>query len=346
MAKELINIDNDLNEIKLKDVVNIDFLQKLQDSFALTTGMASITVDDVGPITNSSNFRDFCMEFTRKSSIGSKRCNECDLKAGKEAARTGKPYVYYCHAGLVDFAAPIVLNGKQIGTILGGQVLTSPPDEDKFRKIALEIGVDPNEYIKALQKIRIVPLENVNAAAELLYLVATQTSKTGYHQLRLFKMASILHQNLLQMTSATEELAASSTEVSFNQQLLNKEIQEVNIVSEQINEVIDSIKDIADETRLLGLNAAIEAARAGNAGLGFGVVAEEIRKLSTESKNTVNKIKQFTLRIKESVRKTVEMGNGTLSTTNEQANAIQSIMAGIEEITASSEQINNIASEK
>ena len=41
-------------------------------------------------------------------------------KGGEEAARLGRPVVYECHAGLIDFAAPILLEGRQIGTILGG----------------------------------------------------------------------------------------------------------------------------------------------------------------------------------------------------------------------------------
>jgi ligand-binding sensor protein len=52
------------------------------------------------------------------------RCAVSYKKGGEEAARTGKPYIYKCHAGLIDFAAPIMINGVQIGTILGGQILT------------------------------------------------------------------------------------------------------------------------------------------------------------------------------------------------------------------------------
>jgi methyl-accepting chemotaxis protein len=51
---------------------------------------------------------------------------------------------------------------------------------------------------------------------------------------------------------------------------------------------------MADETQMSGLNAAIEAARAGDAGRGFGVVAEEIRKLSDQSKQTAEQIRQLT----------------------------------------------------
>ena len=63
--------------------------------------------------------------------------------------------MYECHAGLIDFAAPIMLKGRTLGAIFGGQVLTKAPDEAKFRRIAKELGVDPDEYIAAVKNIRI-----------------------------------------------------------------------------------------------------------------------------------------------------------------------------------------------
>ena len=61
-------------------------------------------------------------------------CSLSHKKGGEEAARTGRPYIYTCHAGLIDFAAPIIVEGQLIGTILGGQILTASPEEEKYRK--------------------------------------------------------------------------------------------------------------------------------------------------------------------------------------------------------------------
>lgn len=166
-------------DIKLSDVVDINFLQELQDNFAKTLGVASITVDLKGPVTKPSNFTDFCMEHTRKSELGYKRCNQCDINCGKTAAEKGQAIIYDCHAGLTDFAVPIIVNNKQIGSILGGQVLTQEPDEEKFRALARELGIDEQEYIKALRKIKVVPKEKVEAAAQILFLVANAISETA-----------------------------------------------------------------------------------------------------------------------------------------------------------------------
>lgn len=337
----------DSSSVTLQDIIDLDFLQKFQDYFADALGVASISVDIEGnPVTNPSNFTRFCMDYTRGSKVGVARCIECDRKGGEESARTGKPSIYDCHAGLVDFGTPIMLEGRQIGSIIGGQVLTSAPDEDYYRKVAQEIGVNPDEYVAALREVKQLPRKNLEAAANMLYLVANTLSRVGYQQYKLRNMAGLINDSVVQISATMEELAASANDVSENQTTLNEEIKNVNIVSGKINEVMDFIKDIADETRLLGLNAAIEAARAGEAGLGFGVVAQEIRKLSGDSKETVGKIKEFTNIIQESVEKTVAMGQATSVTVEQQAAAIEEVTASIQEVTSMAEQLHTMANEK
>jgi len=337
---------SDIQNIKLADVIDLKFLQRFQDDFAKGVGLASVTVDPDGtPVTNPSSYTRFCMDYTHSTECGDKRCAESHRKGGEEAARTGKPVVYECHAGLIDFAAPIMLEGRLIGTILGGQVLTELPDEAKYRKIASEIGVDGDGYIEAVHEIRKLSRESIEAAANVLFDVANSMSKSAYHQRKLKAVVETLSDGVSQISATMEELAATATSVSGTQSSLNQEIKNVNTVTGKIDEVMEFIKDIADETRLLGLNAAIEAARAGEAGLGFGVVAQEIRKLSGDSKQTVGKIKELTTSIKESVDKTVSMGNETTSIVEQQAAAIQEVTASVQELLSLTEQLNDLAGE-
>jgi len=157
------------------------------------------------------------------------------------------------------------------------------------------------------------------------------------------QMANNLTSGLEQISAVIEEMAASSSQITSNEQMLNKNVNDIYAISEEINEVLAFIKQIADETKMLGLNAAIEAARAGEAGRGFGVVAEEIRKLSDESKETVVKIRGLTERIKDKINDTTMGSDLTLRSSEEQAAATEEMTASIEEITSMAVQLDKMA---
>ena len=160
------------NKIELKDVLDLEVLQKFQDNFAESMNIASVTVDSNGnPVTKPSSYTSFCMNFVHSTKVGDDRCAESHRKGGQEAARTGRPYVYKCHAGLIDFAAPIIVDGNQIGTILGGQILTSKPEEQSFRKTAREIGVNEDKFVEVADEVKLMTVKNIEAAAEVLSLL-------------------------------------------------------------------------------------------------------------------------------------------------------------------------------
>jgi hypothetical protein len=149
--------------------------------------------------------------------------------------------------------------------------------------------------------------------------------------------------SLEEISAVIEQLAASAGNINENEQKLNGNIKKINHHTGEITEVLSFIKQIADETKMLGLNAAIEAARAGEAGRGFGVVAEEIRKLSDESKQTVAKIRQLTDQINLEVQQTTEFSQANLNSSQEQAAATQEVNASIEEITSLSDELSKMA---
>ncbi|OPJ57899.1 PocR ligand-binding domain-containing protein [Clostridium oryzae] len=337
----------DDKNVKLTDLVGEEFLQLFQDAFSKAIGVAAITTDKNGtPITEGSNFTDFCMQLNRGSSEGLRRCMESDAAGGKESSETGRPAVYYCGSGLMDFAAPIMINGKQIASIIGGQTLPSAPEKEKFKQFAKEIGVDEEKYLNALDKVKIVPEDKVRAAADLLFIVANEISKIGYQRLVLTRISSAIHADIMNIMAAIQELTASASSVTENQSALTDEIKSVTTIAHRINNVTEAIESIADRIRMLGLNASIEAARVGEAGAGFGVVAKEIHKLSGESKGTVGEIKQFTSQIQGSLTETNKASSSTLSTIEQQEAGLKTILESIERIANMTELLNNLASDK
>jgi len=162
---------------------------------------------------------------------------------------------------------------------------------------------------------------------------------------KLRDMSGNLKEGLSEISSAIEELAASASQTSDTERMLNENVVEIGKLSEDINEILAFIKQIADETKMLGLNAAIEAARAGEAGRGFGVVADEIRKLSDESRETVVRIRSLPATIKDKIIDTTAGSESTLRSAEEQAAASEEITASIEEITSLANQLDYIAKE-
>ena len=92
----------------------------------------------------------------------------------------GETIIYTCHAGMLDFAAPIVVEGQLIGCFLGGQVLQEEMDEELARKNALEIGVDPEEYLAAVRELPVCPYERLHSSANFLYCIGNMLSHIAY----------------------------------------------------------------------------------------------------------------------------------------------------------------------
>ena len=171
------------NEITLTDLFDVDMLQRIQDAFAKMTGIAAIITDADGvPVTKGANFTEFCQKYTRCSPIGCLRCQQCDKHGAELALKVGSSVTYYCHAGLMDFAAPIMAGDTMIGCFVGGQVLTSPPDITKVMQVAAEIDVDLINYLQSILNVPVIEKTKLDNAALFLYTLTDALSSIAYHK--------------------------------------------------------------------------------------------------------------------------------------------------------------------
>lgn len=160
---------------------------------------------------------------------------------------------------------------------------------------------------------------------------------------KLQTMSGNLSNSLASISETVEHLASTSMKIHENEQNLYNNIHSVNEVLNQINEVTEFISSVANQSNMLGLNASIEASRAGEMGRGFSVVANEIRKLSSQSKETVPKIKVLIQDIQIKIREIDEKSRQSLSASEEQAAATEEISASVQELAAVTSELNNIS---
>lgn len=243
--------------MRIEEFCDMKKFEDIMSNWAKATGLATVAVGADGKyISECYNFTDFCIKLTRGSEEGARRCEKCD-KEGKG--------VYNCHAGLVDFGIPITLDdGTVLGSVIGGQVLPTNPDEDKFRKTAKELGIDEDTYIAALKQVNVKTKAQIDASATLLGDVINMFVRASYN-------------NMMNKDILSNQKEGIADAVGY---------------IEQANENVKQIQGYSSKQKILALNASIEAARAGEAGKGFAVVAGEVESLAKGMNATSINIKE------------------------------------------------------
>ena len=128
---------------------------------------------------------------------------------------------------------------------------------------------------------------------------------------------------------------------SFNEiDAIDKQILEVKVKTDKINEIVDIVEGIANQTNLLALNAAIEAARAGEQGRGFAVVADEVRKLSEHTKNSVFDIQKNISELHKDIDSSVEKINETSNQLDSGKQLVDTALKSVNLIDNSIDSVN------
>ncbi|MBM7855083.1 uncharacterized protein with PhoU and TrkA domain [Desulfohalotomaculum tongense] len=202
------------------------------------------------------------------------------------------------------YTAPIVFNGQRIA----GLGISGDPNKNK--PIA-RIGIRIVES-KIVQELT---ADNVSQAAQEVY------------------------SRVEEATASIQELSASAQHIASSSSEMAEMAGQAKAKMEQVNSILEAIEEIAVRSNLLGLNAAIEAARAGDHGRGFGVVATEIRKMANSSAKSVEETTRVIMEIKDFFNKISESIGRNSNYVQKQTNALEEMTTQLTEINLQMEQL-------
>ncbi|HET9961022.1 MAG TPA: methyl-accepting chemotaxis protein [Nitrospiraceae bacterium] len=199
---------------------------------------------------------------------------------------------------------------------------------DKVASASVELSATAEEISKGTDTLTSRASQTAAAVEEMNATVGQVAQNSG-------KAASLAQDTV---KTAQEGGAVVSSTISGMQQLSEAVSNSATIISElgkssdQIGEIVRTIEDIADQTNLLALNAAIEAARAGEQGRGFAVVADEVRKLAERTTKATKEIGDMIRQIQQDTRGAVDsMQQGT-----------QKVTAGVDLVNKTGEALTKI----
>ena len=208
--------------------------------------------------------------------------------------------------------------------------------------------------------------QHINTQQTEVNTIVTAITEMSATAQEVASTASSAADNAAQATQSVKEteseVSVASTqalELSSDISSASEAVKAVSVRSNDIKKILDVISVIADQTNLLALNAAIEAARAGDHGRGFSVVADEVRALASKTSDSVDEISQVILALQEEVSTTVNIiekgsvkADNTASCASEAFEKMQETVKQIEEIgqhifqiAAAAEEQNQVSEE-
>ncbi|MGG4471146.1 methyl-accepting chemotaxis protein [Paenibacillus alvei] len=210
---------------------------------------------------------------------------------------------------------------------------------EAVRRNEAKAAMVPKELFGFPLIARAIPLHDENG--RVIGGVGLGTSLEKANQL--YEMAESFSAIVEETAASIEEISTSVSQLSEQVTEVSSQISQVSNSAEEIGNISTVVKGISDQSNLLGLNAAIEAARAGDSGKGFSVVANEIRKLATNSKDNVGQINDITKTIQNLIKDLGNAFNNINKLTDTQAGSIQEFSATMQEMSKTAQELAELA---
>lgn len=254
----MIEMDDDL---ELPDLINMEILDKLQNSLHSLLGISTGVADLRGvALASHASWTDFCGGHIKKSKRGLAACENCDRQGMISAMEAKCAVTYTCHTGLTDFAVPIVIGGKTMGCFLGGQVATKPLTRAHVSMLARRYEIDPEELWKSSKKIRIIRPEKMEEVANYVYEIINIISNLAFQRFQLSRsnlaieraanMKSDFLANMSHEIRTPMNAVIGMAEMALREELPPLAREYVNLIISSGKTLLTIINDILDFSKI------------------------------------------------------------------------------------------------
>ncbi|NLK08231.1 MAG: chemotaxis protein [Firmicutes bacterium] len=244
------------------------------------------------------------------------------------AVTDGDEFVAYYPGKVIDVQAQV-----------GAKIPADDPTIAAFRSGRTLVDEVPEEIYGHPFKAVVVPIRDMNHKVVATLNIGIDLST----QYELTEIANQIAASFEETAASSQQLASSSAELNKAQADLAAIAKQAENNVQKTNEILALIRNVASQTNLLGLNAAIEAARAGEHGRGFGVVADEIRKLSDSSGASTEEFETILRELEELLENVSQHAAVTEQIGAEQAAAAEEISASMQEVSAVADRLIQLA---
>jgi len=190
--------------MRFTDLVNIDELRELCESFTVITGAVTAILDLDGNILVATGWQDICTRFHRVNEATAHRCLESDTVLAGNLKKGGLYNVYKCKNGLVDVAVPIAIRNEHVANFFTGQFFLEVPDREYFIRQAEEFGLDKEPYLEALGRVPVFPEDKIKAMMEFFTRLAQLIGEMGLAKKELAEANRELQQSESELKVAQE----------------------------------------------------------------------------------------------------------------------------------------------
>jgi diguanylate cyclase (GGDEF)-like protein/PAS domain S-box-containing protein len=229
---------------RFTDLVDIEAFREMLKSFYEATGILHGLVDAENNVISAIGWQEACTDFHRICPISKERCEESIRRLAEEAGTQNKTYVGgLCLNGLMDYASPIVIEGKQMATLYYGQVLHEAPDMAFFRRQAQACGFDEEAYLEVIRKVPIVPRERVEPIMAFFSQLAQMLARSSLDRMRELETEEELEKLNKELTQRVEErtreLAMKNRQLAADVALRRRTEEELRENRTQLQAILD-----------------------------------------------------------------------------------------------------------